>query len=211
MPERTLTYLEQLMSDVFRAIETGNAYALSQFEKDKETISPSRLFDTMRYKTVLALKEKGYDLKELSMYGIHIMHKGYDIKVLKVQSNGSPPICGKSKNRWAFFNHHRETTLPGIDKFEEIIKEFQIEERRELLVLYKVGSDGNFLGLELTCTEQPKLNFAPLPLAWQIPIPHPAKSETASNKYEETTKDIETFDDQEDAGDVDIFKDGTEG
>jgi hypothetical protein len=208
--ERTLTYLEQLMSDVFRAIEKGNAYALGQFEADGEELAPSRLFDTMRYKTVLSLKEKGYDLKELSMYGVHIKHKGYEVKVLKVQGNGLPPICGKSKNRWKFFNHKSNPKLPGVDEFADIIKEFELEERRELLVLYKVGKDGSFRGLELTCTKKTEHDFAPPLIDWKIAIPHPAKAKSSNNKYEEPPKDVRTFEDENDAADdLDIFQDGT--
>jgi hypothetical protein len=208
--ERTLTYLEQLMSDVFRAIEKGNAYALQHFERDGEDISYYRLFDTMRYKTVLSLKDKGYTLKNLSMYGIQISYKGYDIKVLKVSPKGLPPICGKSLNRWKFYNHKFPQTLPGFDEFENIIKELELEERRELLVLYKVGRDGNFLGLELICTEKTVGDFAPPLIAWQHSVPHPAKSTSNKTQYEEMPKDVRTFEDDNDvADDVDIFQDGT--
>jgi hypothetical protein len=207
--ERTLNYLEQLMSDVFRAVEKGNAYAIGHFEQDGEEISPYRLFDTMRYKACIYLREKGYNLKDLSLYGIHINCKGYEIKVLKYQNNGLPPICGKSANRWKFYNHKFNRKLPGIDEFYDVIKELGLEERRELLVLYKVGKDGNFLGLELACTEKAEHKFAPPLLDWKIPVPHSAKTSSNTNKYEEQAKDVTNFETEDDTADeLDIFHDG---
>ncbi len=205
--ERTLSYLEQLTTDVFRAIEKGNIYAIGQFEKDGEKISQSRLFDTMRYKARLDLKAKGYELKDLSMDGLHISYKGYEIKVLKTQKDGQPPLCGKSKNRWKFFNHKKQPSL--FDEFADTIREFGLEEQRELLVLYRVGRDGNFLGLELTCTENFEQLYAPMPLDWRIATPHPANIQAQLDKYDEPSKDVTIFDDQEDDQDLDIFKDGT--
>ncbi len=205
--ERTLSYLEQLTADVFRAIEKGNIYAIGQFEKDGEKISPSRLFDTMRYKARLDLEAKGYELKDLSMDGLHISYKGYEIKVLKTQNDGQPPLCGKSKNRWKFFNHKKQLSL--FDEFANTIKEFGLEERRELLVLYRVSRDGNFLGLELTCTNNFEQLYAPMPLDWKITTPHPAVMQAQLDIYDEPSKDVTIFDDQEDDQDLDIFKDGT--
>lgn len=208
--ERTLNFLEQLMSDVFRAVEKGNAYAIGQFEVDGEEIQPMHLFDTMRYKAVIHLKAQGYELKDLSLNGLHITYKGYDIKVLKFQNNGQPPIAGKSKSRLRFYNHNFNRKLPCVDELYGVIEELGLEDRRELIVLYKVGRDGNFLGLELACTEKAEHQFASPSLSWNIPIPHPAKSQS-SNKYEEQSKDISTFEDENEAvDDLDIFKDGTD-
>lgn len=205
--ERTLSYLEQLTTDVFRAIEKGNIYAIGQFEKDGEKISSSRLFDTMRYKARLDLEAKGYSLKDLSMDGLHISYKGYEIKVLKAQKDGQPPLCGKSRNRWRFFNHKKHPSL--FDDFAATIKEFGLEERRELLMLYRVSGDGNFLGLELTCTNNFEQLYAPMPLDWRIATPDPATIQAPLDKYDEPSKDVTIFDDQEDDRDLDIFKDGT--
>jgi hypothetical protein len=208
--EQTLALHKDFLDDVFKAVELGHAYAIQKFEEDKEAIQRTHLFDTMRYKAALYLKALDYDLKDLPMNGLHVFHKGYDLKILKADANGNPPIAGRSNARFAFYNHGFGAVKLFEDDMASLIKEMGAEERRELLILYKVSLDGNFLGLTLVCIEAaPKQYGKPL-VAWGTKVPHPAAATNANAPYQPSPVDLDNIDKQEDdADDLGIYKDGT--
>ena len=211
---QTLELHKELLADAFKAVELGNAYAIQRFEEDGESVQPTHLFDTMRYKAALHLRALGYELRDLPMNGIHIFHKGYSLKILKATPDGGPPIAGRSKKRWAFYNHgwgqHQESLFR--DDMAEVISEMGAEERRELVILYKVGRDGIFLELTLICIDAAPTQYGKPLVAWGTTVPHPAAGVQTNTAYEQPAADlgnIDTLDD--DADDLGISKDGTDG
>lgn len=208
--QQTMELHKELLDDVFMAVEVGNAYALQRFELDGEKVQPTHLFDTMRYKAALHLRAKGYNLKDLSMNGIHIFHKGYSLKLLKAASDGGPPIAGQSKSRWEWYNHGFGQHFLFEDDMASVIREIGAEERRELIVLYKVARDGSFRGLTLLCIESASKQYGKPEVAWDTSVPHPATTATTYTSYEQEPTDLGNIDlRQDEADDLDIFKDGT--
>lgn len=205
---RTSTYLQQLLADVFREFEDGNAYALQHFENDGEQIHPYRLFDTMRYKTRLGLETRGYTCADLSMYGLEIEHKGYVIKILKQSPKGGAPIPGTPR-RLRFYNHNYGQRRLGLDDVQSVMDELGLENRRELVILYKIGSDGRFQGIELVCIDEAPSLFAQPRLAWRSSIPHPALTATTISNQEKAD-DLDNIQlVSEEGEDQDMSKDGT--
>lgn len=207
---QTLELHKDLLADAFKAIELGNAYALQRFEEDGEKVQRMHLFETMRYKAALYLKGLGHDLRDLPMNGIHIFHKGYSLKILKATPDGSPPIAGRSKKRWEFYNHNWGQAGLFTDDMAEVIKEMGAEERRELLILYNVTYDGNFAGLTLLCIEEAPTQYGKPLVAWDTKVPHPGATVNARTSYEQPPVDLGNIDTQDEkADDLDIYKDGT--
>lgn len=207
---QTLELHKDLLADAFKAIEVGNAYALQHFEEDGEKVQSMHLFETMRYKAAIYLKSLGYDLHDLPMNGIHIFHKGYSLNILKATPDGGPPIAGRSKKRWGFYNHHWGQDGLFKDDMAEVIKEMGAEERRELVILYKVARDGTFIGLTLTCIEAAPTQYGKPKVAWDTTVPHPGAAVQAGTVYEQQPVDLGNIDTQDDsADDLGIYKDGT--
>lgn len=210
--EQTRNKILDLLVDSYRGIESAVAYSLNQFEQDGEDLEIFHYVDTVRYKTKIYLQQKGYDVKDLSLNGLHVSHNGYEIKLLK-DDGGLIPPAKHSKTRLNFYRqiYQREHQSSLFDIFLEAIKENDVSESKNLVLLYKIGKQGQLLGLELFCTDGAKSEHDSPTAIWSIEVPHPADISSQGNQYERPIKDANIFDDadEQDSGDIDIFKDGT--
>lgn len=145
---------------------------------------------------------------------MHVSHNGYEVKLLK-DDNGFIPPARQSKTRLRFYRqiYQKECQPSLLDILLKDIDETNASESKNLVLLYKIGNQGQLLGLELFCTDGAKSGNDYPTAIWNTEIPHPADSQSQFNKYEESSKDVRIFDDedQENDEDLDIFKDGTNG
>lgn len=206
---RTASYLGPFMVDVFQAIEYGTAYCHEQFEKDKEAVQNTRLTDTIRYKTKLALEKKEYTVANIPMNGLHVFYKGYEIKIFKADKNGNVPVAGESKKRLEYYNHHYGKRKLDLDNVQAIIAELKLEDRRELILLYKLDRSGAFMGIDLVCTEKAEYQFGIPSLSWRNVIPHPVATNSKHDKYAEPPTGLDNIDRKDDR-DLGISKSGTD-
>lgn len=206
--DRTRDYLKDILQHIYEGFEQGNVNSLSQFEADGEDLQTERHLSTMRYKTRVFLEKKEYSVADLAMHGLHVSYKGYQIKILKEGHDGKAPIAGRSQKRLSFYNHNYGQGLLPMDDTYKIIEDLELENRRHLVVLYKVNKSGHFTGLDLVCTESANHRYGSPLISWKSAVPHPATFGNAyEDKYEELTREINTFelDKEDDRKELPIF------
>lgn len=136
-----------------------------------------------------------YEVEPLNFSGLEVLYEGYDIKFLK-SDNGNPPACGASGARKAFY----QQSLFGDSE----------EDYQKLVAIYRVASDGSFLGMDLAAPKGVVSDNAPPQVHWSIPIPHPSTFQHAEQPYEQPPDELDEITSLgDDADDLDIQLDGT--
>jgi hypothetical protein len=136
-----------------------------------------------------------YEVEPLNFSGLEVLYEGYDIKFLK-SDNGNPPACGASGARRAFY----QQSLFGDSE----------EDYKRLVVIYRVASDGSFLGMDLAAPKGVISDNAPPQVHWSIPIPHPSTLQNTEQPYEQPPDELDEITSLgEDEDDLDISLDGT--
>jgi hypothetical protein len=200
-PENVLENLLSLLSHVYPIFEAAVAEAtydefVSKGVKDIEGCHHSSAV-RIRVKRALAVKPDGlqYEVEPLNFNGLEVFHKGYDIKFLK-GVNGHPPACGASVSRKGFY----QQPLFG-DELSYL----------RLVVIYRVASEGSFLGMDLAAPKDVVFDNAPPELHWSIPIPHPSTLQQVDQPYEQPPDELdEIVSASDDEDDLDISLDGTD-
>jgi hypothetical protein len=198
-PEITLNNLLPLLSHVYPIFEAAVAEAtFDEFTSKGETVIEGCHHSSairIRVKRALVIKPESlnYDVEPLNFNGLQVFYEGHDIKFLK-GVNGHPPACGGSASRKAFY----QQTL-----FEE-------EYISRLVVIYRVATDGSFLGMDLAAPKGVVSDNAPPELHWSIPIPHPSTLQQAQQSYEQPPDELDEISASDDEDDLDISLDGTD-
>lgn len=197
-PETVLSELLPLLSYMYPMFEAAVAGATyDEFTSKGETLIEGCHHSSairIRVKRALADKPDGlnYEVEPLNFNGLEIFYKNYDVKFLKAV-NGHPPAPGTSASRRDFYQQ---------ELFDAIVSQ-------KLVVIYRVASDGSFLGMDLACPKDVVSDFAPPELHWLITIPHPSTLHSATQGYEPSPDDLEITSADEDIDDLDISLDGT--
>ena len=138
-----------------------------------------------------------FEIEPLNFSGLEAYYNGYDIKFYK-SVNGHPPACGDSDARRDFY----QQPLFGQDD-DGIVNQ-------RLVVIYRVTSDGSFVGMDLACPKDVVSDFAPPELHWSITIPHPSTLQNVGQSYELPPDELDEITPlDEDENDLGISLDGT--
>jgi hypothetical protein len=203
-PEAILAELLPFLSHVYPIFEAAVSEAtFDEFTSKGETvIEGCHHSSAIRIRVRRALVEKPdgleYEIEPLNFNGLEVYHQGYDVKFYKAV-NGHPPACGTSDARRDFY----QQPLFGEDD-DGILNQ-------RLVVIYRVASDGSFLGMDLACPKDVVSDFAPPELHWSITVPHPGTLLNAAHRYEAPPDELDEITaTDEDETDLDITRDGTD-
>lgn len=204
-PEDVLNNLLPLLSHLYPIFEAAVAGAtFDEFTSKGELVIEGCHHSSavrIRVRRALAVIPDGlsYEVEPLNFNGLEVFYEGYDIKFLK-GVNGHPPACGASAARKGFY----QQPLPLFDEVE-----FTFE---RLVVIYRVATDGSFLGMDLAAPKGVVSDNAPPELHWSIPIPHPSTLQHVEQPYEQPPDELDeiTSASDDDESDLDISLDGTD-
>lgn len=201
-PEIVLNNVLPLLSHVYPIFEDAVASATyDEFtSKGEPVIEGCHHSSAVRIRVRRALAQQpdglSYEVEPLNFNGLEVFYSGYDIKFLKAV-NGHPPACGASGARRAFYQQ---------SLFGDTEADYQ-----RLVVIYRVASDGSFLGMDLAAPKGVVSDNAPPEIHWSIPIPHPSTLQHVEQPYEQPPDELDEITSiDEDEDDLDISLDGTD-
>lgn len=165
-----LAELRPILSELYRAIESGVSDAQDYFESRGFPINWHLFSHLVRHDACnrldgkLAVSEVEYRRESLAMSGIEVAYGDRKLKVFKA-SYGILPAAGKSSRR----QKHYQLRL---DFMEEERDEFR---RPNWVVLWDTDKAGNLLGLQLVLPKSDGDVFKSGQQIRTIEIPHPAE------------------------------------
>jgi hypothetical protein len=170
------------------------------FVKEDKPIDVYLFNDLVRYYAKEMLHNSGFtvedDVEEIAEYsfkalvnnGLSGKFNGHLFRILKADHGSVPmPVSGKKKE---FYNQHRQLTLP----FDDPDSEPSMKLRHNILILWEVDSQYNFLQLRLACPKAVGKTRESLEVYFNEPLPHAAEmirtKDTAitSSEYSEDIK-----------------------
>jgi hypothetical protein len=203
-PDYVITVLEPILRHVYGVAEASVTYSLGRFEKEKESLENYFHADTIRYKIRTALEKDqklyGYQVKQLSNFGIEIVFQEYSIKIVKGRDK-LPPPSGRSRKRRDFYKQkHFQPSLFGLAH--------ELHQAKNLVITWNTTRAGSFLSLELACTKDVAQAYKSPILYWTAEIQHPANTQQTTSNFSEPIDELDEIRRQEDVDfdELDIFK-----
>ena len=165
-PEQALADLSAVIPLLRHGLEAGTLKASEAEEKcfGNDLADPWLRAHIVRYETRSVLLDEGVDIEvdeELALSGLRLSHAGYDIRVLKADSNGGMPVPGRSRVKQQFFCQESFPEIPT--------------QAGNLIVLWHLNPDGSLDYLSLACPKHGDTYSAEC--YWHVEIPPEAEFE----------------------------------
>lgn len=151
------------------------------FVKEDKSVDIYLFNDLVRYYAKEMLQDSGFtvedDVEEIAEYrfkalvnnGLSGKFNGHLFRILKADYGSVPmPVSGKKKE---FYNQHQQLTLP----LDALDSEPSMKVRHNILILWEVDNQYNFLRLRLACPKSVGDKRESLEVYFNEPLPHAAE------------------------------------